>query len=98
MSNRRRLRVIRDILVCCSSGAVSQAAITRRCNLNSKSFHYFVEPLVEQGFLSQFTLKASKKQKINLYAVSTAGLDFLRGINTLQSQTVQLQKTFGELI
>lgn len=98
MSNRRRLRVIRDILVCCSSGAVSQAAITRRCNLNSKSFHYFIKPLVAQGFLSQSIVRVSRRQNITLYSVSTAGLDFLRGINTLQSQTVQLQKTFGELI
>jgi predicted transcriptional regulator len=71
--NRHKLRIIYDILDCCSAKPLIISHIARKANVSSLPFYEVIEGLIKSGLLT--------KQEIDksiFYKTSPAGREFIK--------------------
>ena len=76
--NRHKLRIIYDILDCCSAKPLIISHIARKANVSSLPFYEIIEGLIESGLLTKQEIGKS-----TLYKISPTGHDFIMKYDSL---------------
>ena len=76
--NRHKLRIIYDILDCCSTKPLIISHIARKANVSSLPFYAVIEGLIKSGLLIKQDIGKS-----TFYKTSPTGRDFIKKYNDL---------------
>ena len=76
--NRHKLRIIYDILDCCSAKPLIITHIARKANVSSLPFYELIEGLTKSGLLTKQEIGKS-----TFYKTSLAGHDFIKKYDDL---------------
>jgi len=76
--NRHKLRIIYDILDCCSAKPLIITHIVRKANVSSLPFYEVIEGLIKSGLLIKQEIGKS-----TFYKTSPTGHDFIKKYNDL---------------
>ena len=76
--NRHKLRIIYDILNCCSTKPLIISHIARKANVSSVPFYEVIEGLTKSGLLTMREIGKS-----TFYKTSPAGHDFIKKYDDL---------------
>jgi predicted transcriptional regulator len=76
--NRHKLRIIYDILDCCSIKPLMISHIARKANVSSLPFYKVIEGLIKSGLLTK-----QETGKSIFYKTSPAGHDFIKKYSEL---------------
>jgi predicted transcriptional regulator len=76
--NRHKLRIIYDILDCCSAKPLIISHIARKANVSSLPFYEVIEGLIKSGLLTKLQIGKS-----TFYRTLPAGHDFIKKYHDL---------------
>jgi predicted transcriptional regulator len=76
--NRHKLRIIYDILECCSTKPLIISHIARKANVSSLPFYELIKGLIKSGLLTKKEIGKS-----TFYKTSPAGHDFVKKYDDL---------------
>ena len=76
--NRHKLRIIYDILDCCSAKPLIITHIVRKANVSSLPFYEVIAGLTKSGLLTKQEIG-----KFTFYKISPAGHDFIKKYDDL---------------
>ncbi len=76
--NRHKLRIIYDILDCCSAKPLIISHIARKANVSSLPFYELIEGLIKSGLLTRQEIGKS-----TYYKTSPAGREFIKKYDIL---------------
>ena len=76
--NRHKLRIIYDILDCCSTKPLIISQIARKANVSSLPFYKIIEGLIKSGLLTKKEIGKS-----TFYKTSPTGREFIKKYHDL---------------
>ena len=83
--NRHKLRIIYDILDCCSAKPLIITHIVRKANVSSLPFYEVIEGLIKSGLLTKQEIGKS-----SFYKTSSTGHEFIEKYDNLLSMVKPL--------